>query len=86
MGLRGQCIWSNRTIKKDLGIYKSVVKRFLCVRQIVEVLNEHFAQGLPHRHGQHKQVFQQQKEKTIQGYIMSSSSLINAIDNSHQIM
>ena len=72
--------------KKDIGIYESVNTRFLEVSQIVQVLNEHFAQGLPHRHSQHKQVFQQQKEKTIQGYIMSSSSLINAIDNSHQII
>jgi hypothetical protein len=44
MGLRGQCICSNRTIEKDLGIYESVVKRFLGVRQIVQILHKHLKQ------------------------------------------
>ena len=42
MGLRGQCIWSHRTIKKDLGMYESVVKR---VRQIVKLLHKHLGKG-----------------------------------------
>ena len=34
--------------KKDVGKYESVYTRFLEVRQIVQVLHKHFAQGPPY--------------------------------------